>query len=405
MTVINRNSFYNDMRGAGLTEVLMAMAIIAVATPFVYTQVAQTTQSATDIRIAKAVMDLRGPVLNFIRMNESAWPDTAQIRLSDEDLEQFTDGVSAGFVDKYRVSGATITDVFLAFDFGFDARRTSSIARYIGLDAAVVGPDGIAYGNSWAVTAPDFKTGNLIYKISRDITGEDTEKYLHRGTSGEEGLNVMARDLNMGGYNVYEIGGISAKSTRASNLNATFIDTPKIMTNAVYFSSGANIDGGVGTLGAMRVTGDITGFRNISAQTLNGNGYTTKGRIISDRATVTKAVHVSRDLNLKPDTARTISGFSGISAGTVATPFISADEIIFFENFGLTLSGELLMSTTPPLRVGSWTFPSNALPRFSELTLARGTYPAQPNTNEFATLINSGWKDAQPKNDATQNYF
>lgn len=397
MTVNNISIFGDDSRGAGLTEVLMAMAIVAVATPFVYTQVVSATRSAADVRAAREIMELRGPVLNFIRMHESQWPDTAQIQLDSDDLATLAANASAGFVDKYAVSGASVTDVYLAFDLGGGALHAASVARYIGLDAAIVGADGIAYGNSWAVTAPDFLPGALIYKISRDTSGIDTEKYLHRATSGEEGLNVMMRDLNMGGYNVYDVGGVAAKSAKVTAIDATFIETPQITADAVYFSAGANIDGGLASLGALRVTGDITGFKMISAQTLNGTGYTTRGRVIADRATVTNSVNVGGDLNLKPDSSRTISDFDGITASTVATPFISADEIIFYEDFGLTLSGELLMSTTPPLKVGSWTFPSNTPPRFNDLTLTRTRIPTNPDAGEFSVLMGSGWKEAMPQ--------
>lgn len=177
MTACNKGVFAEGSRGAGLTEALLAMAIVGIAAPFVYHQVADTTRSAADIRTASRIIDMRGPALNYVRMHGDAWPDTAQIRLTPEDLALIADGATAGFIDKYAVFGAAVTDIYLAFDLGTDRVRTASIARNIGIDAAVVGDDGIAYGASWAVTAPDFMPGDLIYRISRDVTGEDTAKY------------------------------------------------------------------------------------------------------------------------------------------------------------------------------------------------------------------------------------
>ena len=112
-----------------------------------------------------------------------------------------------------------------------------------------------------------------------------------------------------------------------------------------------------------------------------------------------------RDLTLKSDTSRTISGFDGITVSSVAAPFISADEIVFYDNFGLTLSGELLMSTTAPLRIGSWTFPSTTPPKFSQLKLQRAEYPAAVRKNEFAPIIRRGWMDGYAKNEITPNNF
>lgn len=405
MAVFKTRIFSDNSSGAGLTEALLAMAIVAIAAPFFYNQVIAATRTAADIRMANEIIAMRGAVLNFVRMHGDAWPDVAQIRLSQEELAGIGDGVAAAFIDKYSVSGATVTDIYLAFDLHTSALRAASVARHIGIDAAVVGDDGIAYGASWAVTAPDFVTGDLIYRVTRDIEGQDTAKYLHRGTSGEDGLNVMGRDLNMGGHNVYDIGAVSAKSAKVSGATAMFVEAQQIMADAAYFSSGANIDGGAASLGALRVTGDITGFRNISAASLNGSGYTTSGRVIADRATVSGAVNVARDLTLKSDTSRTISGFDGITVSSVAAPFISADEIVFYDNFGLTLSGELLMSTTAPLRIGSWTFPSTTPPKFSQLKLQRAEYPAAVRKNEFAPIIRRGWMDGYAKNEITPNNF
>ena len=405
MTVFKTKIFANGESGAGLTEALLAIAIVGVAAPFVYNQVIDATHTAADVRTAGRIINMRGAALNFVRMHSDAWPDSAQIRLTPEDLKQIADGATAGFIDKYAVSGATVTDVYLAFDLGRSGVRTASVARHIGVDAAVVGDDGIAYGASWAVTAPDFMPGDLIYRISRDVAGQDTAKYLHRGTSGEDELNVMHRDLNMGGHNVYDIGGVTAKSAKINGATAMFVESPDVVADAVYFSSGANIDGGVASLGTLRVTGDVTGFRNIVAQTLNGSGYTTSGRVITDRATVSNAVNVARDLTLKSDVARTISGFDGVTASTVAAPFISADEIIFYDNFGLTLSGELLMSTTAPLKIGSWTFPSSTPPKFTKLTLSRAEYPAAVRKTEFAPIMRRGWMDGLHTNETSQNNF
>ena len=64
-------------------------------------------------------------------------------------------------------------------------------------------------------------------------------------------------------------------------------------------------------------------------------------------APVSGSINVSGDFVLKSDSSRTIDDFTGITANSVAVPYVSAEEMIFLENFGLTISGELLMSTTP----------------------------------------------------------
>lgn len=380
-------------RGGGLVEVLLALVIISVATPFTYSMIAETTQTMHNMAIANDIISMRDGILNFVRINQDLWPDTAQIQMSADELMEFSDSISTAFIDKYAVRGGTIIDVYLAFEFpSVPIKRIAQIANNIGTDAAIVGPDGIAYGDSWAVTAPGFHEGNLIYKITRNLSDVDTSRFLHRGSSGEDELNVMARDLNMGGHDVYNIGGIDGKSVRVRNLDATFVTADTINARTVYFSSGANMNGDNVKIGSMRVSGDINGFRNITAKTLNGSVFNVNGHMIADRATINNVVNVGYNLNLKSTSLKTISGFAGMSVSSVYAPYISANQVVFNENAGLTVSGELLVSTNSPIKFGAWAFPSTMPPSFSSLRLTRASIPTAPHPDEFRAIMTSGWQ-------------
>lgn len=396
-TVTRTKIFSDATRGTSMTEVILAMAIVAIVSPFLYTQITDATDNVRDMALARNIIALRGNVLNYVRANQDRWPDVAQIKLADNELSEISGVATAGFIDKYAVSGATITDVYLAFDTGLKPIRTMRVARHIGMDAAVVSDDGVAYGASWAVSAPDFQPGQLIYRVTRDIAGIDTSKYLHRTSSDDEDLNVMQRDLNMGGNSIFNIATMVAKSARIKNAAAMFANVQDLSATTVFFPDGANMNATSADIGAMRVTGDVTGFRNITANNLNGASYTTHGRIVTDRASVTKSVNVAKDFILKSNSALTVSGFAGVSANTVKTPYVSATEMTFFENFGLTISGELLMSTNAPLKIGAWTFPSTVPPSFNALTFERATIPGAPSRNAFGPLMQSGWKSVPPK--------
>lgn len=396
MIVCKSKIFAYPARGASILEVLLAMAIVAMATPFLYSQISDTNNTLRDIAMANQIIELREPVLNFVRLNQGDWPASAQIKLSDAELDEISTMPTAGFIDKYIVNGATITDVYLGFDLDETDLRVAQIARHIGSDCAIVGTDGIAYGRTWAVSAADFRPGDLIYRISRDLDGEDKTKYLHRTETGEENLNMMLRDLNMNGNRAYDVGGILGQSADIENASTQFISTSNLGAGTLYFSSGANLDGERAVFNSMRVTGDISGFRNIYADVMNDTGYTTSGSIITDRATVLYSLNVGNTLTLKSDSVRTISGFTGIQAHTVLTSYISTEDIIFYDNFGLTISGELLMSTTPPLKIGSWVFPSLTPPRFTDILLDRAQIPVAPSSGEFDVIMSSEWRYAMP---------
>ena len=392
MTVYKWKIFADSNRGASITEVLLAMAIVAMATPFVYSRISQTNETIRDITYAKKIISSRDGALNFVRMNQDKWPDVVQIRLDEAELSAISPNAVAGFIDKYNISGGVITDVYLAFNMAKNDLRANKIASHIGGDAAVVGADGIAYGNTWAVSAPDFISGDLIYRISRDIAGEDTSKYLHRATSGEDDFNVMMRDLDMAHHHIYNVATVSAESVRARNASTRFFNSTDTTADNVYFSSGANMNGQDVKIKDLRVSGDTYGFRNIYADNMNGRGYTTKGSIITDRATITGSVNVANNFVLKSESSRTISGFTGISAGMVSTSYVSCQEMVFGDNFGLTVSGELLMSSTAPLRIGNWSFPSTKPPLFNHFELSRSKIPTAPINSEFDMLMKSGWQ-------------
>jgi type II secretory pathway pseudopilin PulG len=382
----------NSQRGASLLEILLVMAVVALLSPFVYNQINETSREIRDIRTAKQIITLRESALNFVRLNQDKWPDIAQIKLDKDEIAEISDAAYSAFIDKYQVRGAIMTDIYLAFNVGDDALRAAQIVRHIGGAAATVTPDGIAYGASWAVAAPDFKPGDLVYRITYNFSGADNSRYLHRGTSGEDDFNVMMRNLNMGKFNMYRIGSAVAQSGKMMESSASFTEAKELATSSAYFASGANMDGNAVKVGSMRVSGDITGFRNITAKKINRDGFSTTGSIISDRAKINNSVVVGKNLNIKSDTARTISGFSGIIAHSLATPFVSADEMYFGNNFGLTVSGELLMSTTSPLRLGNWYFPSTTPPKFAIFELSRANIADTPNSEDFGKIIQHGWK-------------
>lgn len=396
MAVFKTRIFDDINRGASILEVLMSMAVVAISVPFVYSQIAETNNNIRDMAIARSITNLRPDVLNFVRLNQDTWPETVQIKMSDEDLNMIANGISSGFIDKYVINGASVTDVYLGFKTGSTNLHTANIAHHIGDDAAIVGTDGVAYGRTWAVSAPEFNTGDLIYRISRNVSGEDKTKYLHRGTSGEDELNVMGRDLNMGGYNIFDIGGIIASAMRIKDVTSTFVTTNDLAAQNVYFSNGANMTGNNVSIGSLRVTDDIIGFRNIYANKLNASGFTTTGSVIADRATVINSLNVASNMNIKSSSATTVSGFTGINAGAVYTSFLVTDEIMFLENFGLTVSGELMMSTNSPIKFGSWVFPSITPPSFTRLTLTRAAMPSGPKKDEFEAIMTSGWQEFVP---------
>lgn len=382
----------NTQRGASVLEVVLSIAIVFAITPFLYNQIIDISHDVEDIAMANKIVSLRDNIINYLRINQTQWPDIAEIKLNDEDLNEISPLINAGFIDKYKVNGATITDVYLSFNIKDSAFRAANVAKYIGEDAAIVREDGIAYSQVWAVSAPDtFNVGDLIFRISRDFAGADKSRFLHRGTMGEDELNQMKRDLYMNNFNIFNVANITSLSAKVLDADAVFLNSDVVDTETTYFTSGANISSDNISVGSMRVVGDASGFRNITANKLNGDKYVTNGNLIVDNATVDNSVNVAGNLVLKTSGSQTITGFNGISTNKLLTPYISAKEMVFFDTFGITISGELLVSTMAPLQVGSWAFPTTTPPSFSKFILTRTSVPAVPDMDDFKNITLTNW--------------
>ena len=380
------------VRGATLTEVVLAIAVVIAVSPFMYNQIIEMSNESEDIARANEIVNLRDAAINYIRINQEKWADIAEIKLSDEELQKISSLPHSGYVDKYKVNGASISDVYLAFSMNGSDYRAANIAKQIGEDAAVVREDGIAYSQSWAVSAPDdFYVGDLIFRISYDFEGADKSRFLHRGTMGEDELNKMQRDLHMNNFNVFNAAKINGLSAKIIDVDAVFLESDVVDAGSVYFTSGANMNSDDITFSSMRVTGDTSGFRLIKADVLNDSKYTTNGKLIVDRATIGNSVNVAGNLVLKSSSGRSVSGFSGISMNKLLTPYLSATDLVFFENFGITVSGELLLAGKAPLRIGNWVFPSTTPPSFSKLILTRASVPPTPDADEFDKITEQNW--------------
>ena len=410
MTVFKTKIFNNVNSGASLIEVILAISIIAVAAPFMYKQIQNTYSDIENISVAQKIVDLQDSALNFVRIYQENWPDEAEIRLTPEDIQKISPMISSAFIDKRKFRGTTITDIYLAFDISDSAVRTNQVARQIGTDAAVVDDNGVAYGTTWAVSGPDFKPGNLIYRISHNFATQDRTNFLHRGASEsvvnannkqektsdtditQNNLNAMLRDLNMGGKDLLDVGTLETDNVNVKNINATFIKADDITADSVYFSSGANVQGNDVTIDTIRALGDVSGFRTITANNLNGNSFSNSGTIITDRAVITNSVQIGNLFKLKSSSNKTISSFTVISSNSVYTPYVTATDMMFYGDFGLTISGELLLSGTAPLKIGGWSFPSTKMPSFSTLKLGRAKISETPNKSEFEAIMASDWQ-------------
>ena len=399
-------------RGASMLEMILVMALVVALAPYMYFRIAQTGRDVNDITIARRIADSGGPIMNYIRLNQDLWGPVAQIEMNAEDLESIfgsdlPPALAGAFIHKYQTQAGATFDVYLGFHIeNADETRVAKIARNIGGNAGVV-QNGAVYGiyGNWGAQSDIFNDGDLVFRINENILSQDSERFLHRTNLGDEALNTMQRDLFMGGNIAYELSAASSDSIRAGEIAVSFAEADLALAHELIFTNGANLDPTNTIFRTIRVIGDVIGFRNIAARRLVGRNVTEnwarQGAVVADRATVSDAVHVGRNLYVKSSTTRTITGFTSATAHSIYVPFLVTEDLMFAPGFGLTISSELLSATTgAPLKLGAWTFPSMNSPKFSLLVLRRFgdtdiATAAQIPLDGFAQIMGDGWKDLQ----------
>ena len=373
-----------EQRGASLMEMLFAIAITALVVPFAYRQITDVGVNLRTLGIAKQLVEDAIPVRNHIRLFAAEFPEDQLIEVeTDDELERIYVYNADGSIAAFVVTKAFRDDILTAH----------RIANLIGTDAAVVDAhDHVAYGvkGDWAVALPDIEPGDIVHRIVIRADGDDTAKFLHRTVSPDNELSTMERDLSMGNFSIGNIHAIEARTLAGTDLDTFLVRVPAIITSALYFANGVNLNPAQSTIRNIRVTGDATGFRNFFTDSFNSSS----GQLTTERAVITERLTVSRRFEVNSPFSRTVSGFAGVSAGSVRTAYLDASVLTFLPGFGLTVSSELLYSTTPPIRLGNWSFPSNAVgPRFTSLRLGNmGTERIVGRRSDFSTIMREGWQ-------------
>jgi hypothetical protein len=362
---------------------MFAIAIVAIATPFAYRQVSDIGKSMKIMSEAKRIISDADPIKNYVRLHDAEFaPDEVTPVETDDEGKRF-------YVSK-RDGGTT---AFLVVENEWDGLTAHKIARAIGPDAAVAEQDGIAYGvaGGWAISFDGLGSGDIVYRIGAAKSGGDTAKYLHRTVLSEGELSTMKRDLSMGNFSIRNAGAVVAKKLNSSELGAERVLAPAISASSLYFSDGLNLNPEKSRFPGVRVNGDVVWFRSLFAD----NFTSPHGTLTADRAAISGSLTVSKKFEVKSPYSRTIGGFAGVKAGIARTAFLDTETLTFMPGFGLTVSSELLYSSTPPVKLGAWTFPngSGAGPKFGSLVLRNlGASPIAVRVPDFSEILKEGWR-------------
>ena len=75
-----------SQRGASMTEVILAVAVIVAVSPFMYNQILNMTRDSEDVAKANQIVKYRDGIINFLRVNQNKWEDADEIKMTDEEI-------------------------------------------------------------------------------------------------------------------------------------------------------------------------------------------------------------------------------------------------------------------------------------------------------------------------------
>jgi type II secretory pathway pseudopilin PulG len=409
-------AYQRSIRGSSLLETLLAIGILGLAAPWVYDRIAQTTQELAEVSAARRFTTLADAIRNFMLLNQSVWPDEYEYKIAADDFFATFEAYGATrprashpdifnapqvhITKKQTALGVFAINAYMTTTMTGSAQMTAArFARHIGA-GAMVNEDG-------AVQVRVSATGNDL----------DRDGFLHRvPVAGSPELNAMDTNLLMssGGQRFGIVGVRLADGVEidASDATAPHLSADTFDSVSVLFAKGLRLNPEKSFVKTLRVAGDIVGVKTMTAAALHGglpgsgmstlseNTFSSQGRVVADRTTITEELLVGNTLSIKPFSARTISAFDEVAANSLSTPTISVAALNVGGGGGVTISSDRMMDTMmPPIKLGNWSFPGNT-PEFHVIRVM--AYSSDELTElltaehiDMSKLMNSNWQVAE----------
>lgn len=379
-----KNFNENSELGSSIIEYLLVLALVSVITPIFYRYMKNTSDEIKAINIAKKIVYLKNPALNFIRTNNENWEDDKVIKISLENIKEISDSISYAFVYKYNNKNYKIINLYLVFKFDLPEIQLNRISKSIGDDSDIVKENKTFYIDDKTIENPELSENELVYKIKLVIKNSDLSKYLHKKDTFN--FNKMERNLNMGNFSIFNIGALYSDSIKSVSLNSKFIKSSVLNSNNLYFLNGCFIYPNGTKINQIDVKDDLANFRNINLDTLNSSEFSLNGKIVSNRVSIKNSLNIGNNMKVSSLSKRTLNTIEKIYSNSLNSNYIRTNEIHFLNGFGINISYELILSKETPLQIGSWKFTEeNPIPTVNKIIL-KTIIPEKPNKENYKKI-------------------
>ncbi|MBO7645192.1 MAG: hypothetical protein J6S57_02725 [Alphaproteobacteria bacterium] len=353
----------NTQRGSSLLEVILAIALSLALVPFMYNQISDMNNAVKNVAIANKIVKSKGDVINYVRENQALFPIGNTGTVLDEDkLALLAPMAHTGWVFKTENHGSEMVEIFLAYTLDSNY-QAANIAKYIGNDAAIVSNDNVAYSQNWAIGGDGdvkFNSGDLIFRITKSLGNDNKSKFLHRGTFGEDALNVMQRDLHLNTFDIYNVADIRGEYIEAHDATTKILSAGLVESGVISFMGGANIIQATArdnmlAVRKLYVSNNLAGFTNINVADVESHG-----NMIAKRVNVTDIVDVAGNLMLNAGGAFnfvTIGVNMDVYADSVNVDNLSATKVLVSNDIDCS-KDDCSKGDYTRLEIGNWKYPN-----------------------------------------------
>jgi hypothetical protein len=336
----------NNERGAGLLELLMALAVCMSILPFVYDYVMDKKNRAADVVITKKIKVIQNALEQYVIDNKQKllMPITENIvHVKLSDLKNVSDvmdmPVQLRVVKSKDSNGRSFVQGIVIYDAkNMSPFRTRQIAMIGGNESGFV--DGkMLYGSFGTWRAPISSVDAVLNNHSilsgtKPFTNGDD--YLQRLPSDNPLDATMSSDIDMSENNIEDVKNISTSSTRLFDI----LTTDSIEASKMTVSNRLDWDTKLDVFGETTVMGPITSdgrnldasqitvsgrsqFRNLSANELYANKLFLSGFSVADSSSVPAILSISRSLDMTKGHITAIDTFVGFSGSVTPKLVIS----------------------------------------------------------------------------------
>ncbi|MDR3208390.1 MAG: hypothetical protein LBT45_00915 [Rickettsiales bacterium] len=338
-------------RGAGLLELLLAMAIFMEILPFVYNFVKKHREQAENVAIVKKIRTVQNALEQYISDNRQKLlapvsKNVARVRLSElkgvSPDELGAAKIELRVVKSKDSAGHSFVQGIVIFDSpSLSPLRTRQIAAAGGQAAGFA--DGLMlYGSFGTWQAPMSSIGAAVGGhsiLAETRTFRSGGDYLQRLPSADPLDATMQSDMDLGGHDIEDAKTITSVGARfLDTVETDGIEASKMTvlnrmdwTAPLETFGDATVNGAISSDGRSIDAAEIviagrSQFRSVSANELKADNLYLSGFSVSSDSDAPPVLSISGTLDMKKGHIKAIDAFVGFS-GSVAPKLIVSERI------------------------------------------------------------------------------